>query len=269
MGAVFALAMHELAHLIVGYWLGESAESIEFTPFGGVIRYPPGVSPKKGIRGLAVAAAGPFANYATLWALSLPWAKDLLPQPFLQQAIFMHAGMLFLNLLPVLPLDGGRMVFCVGYYVFPIAALTKALSMGGVIAGLLMAALSVYGAIAWGKLNLSLLLVGGYLVVYACRNRSILWSENLYALLQERRGDEKMPMAVKLYEAAPEMRLLSFVDAIADSRAALFRIGERWVDEKQVIRALMRNPHATAAEMLEKADNFHENDGKCLQHQPP
>lgn len=77
-----------------------------------------------------------------------------------------------------------------------------------------------------------------------------------------------MPMAVKLYEAAPEMRLLLFVDAIADSRAALFRIGERWVDEKQVIRALLRNPHATAAEMLEKADNFHENDGKCLQHQP-
>ena len=195
--------------------------------------------------------------------LGLSWMRP--ESPFV---VGMFHDLCKIDLLPVLPLDGGRMVFCVGYYVFPIAALTKALSMGGVIAGLLMAALSVYGAIAWGKLNLSLLLVGGYLVVYACRNRSILWSENLYALLQERRGDEKMPMAVKLYEAAPEMRLLSFVDAIADSRAALFRIGERWVDEKQVIRALMRNPHATAAEMLEKADNFHENDGKCLQHQP-
>jgi len=40
------------------------------------------------------------------------------------------------------------------------------------------------------------------------------------------------------------------------------------VDEEQVIRTLMQNPRAIAAETLEKADNFHENDGKCLQHQP-
>ena len=241
-GAFLALLIHELAHLLAGYWLGEKAESVEFTPFGGVIRYPFGVSAMKGLRGLAVAGAGPLANYAMLWLLSMPWAKRL-PQPFLQQTLFMHAGMLFLNLLPVLPLDGGRMIFCVGYYVFPIAALTKALS-------------------------LSLLLVGGYLIVYAHQNRSALQLENLYALLQERQPDKKAPVSLKLYAAAPEAALLSFVDAIADNRAALFRIGEEWVDEEQVIRALMQNPRTIAAETLEKADNFHENDGKCLQHQP-
>ena len=267
--AVLALLIHELAHLLVGYWMGEFPESVEFTPFGGVIRYPSGVSAKKGIRGFAIAGAGPLANYAMLWLLSLPWVNHIMPQVFLQQSLFMHAGMFFLNLLPVLPLDGGRMIFCVGYYVFPVAALTKVLSLGGVVVGASLAALGIYGAAAWGKLNLSMLLIGGYLVVYAYRNRSALWSENLYTLLQERQTmDEKTLVAAKLYAAAPETKLLSFVDAIADSRAALFRIDGKWVDEKQVICALMQNPHALAAEMLEKADNFHENDGKCLQ-QPP
>lgn len=80
-GAFLALLIHELAHLLAGYWLGEKAESVEFTPFGGVIRYPFGVSAMKGLRGLAVAGAGPLANYAVLWLLSMPWAKRL-PQPF-------------------------------------------------------------------------------------------------------------------------------------------------------------------------------------------
>lgn len=266
-GAFFALLIHELAHLLAGYWLGEKAESVEFTPFGGVIRYPFGVNAMKGLRGLAIAGAGPLANYAMLWLLSMPWAERL-PQPFLQQTLFMHAGMLFLNLLPVLPLDGGRMIFCMGYYVFPIAALAKALSLGGMVVGATLIAFGLYGAILWEKLNLSLLLVGGYLIVYAHQNRSALQLENLYALLQERQPDKKAPVSLKLYAAAPEAALLSFVDAIADSRAALFRIGGEWVNEERVIRALMQNPRAIAAETLEKADNFHENDGKCLQHQP-
>ncbi len=267
MGAFLALLIHELAHLLAGYWLGEKAESVEFTPFGGVIRYPFGVSAMKGLRGLAIAGAGPLANYAMLWLLSMPWAERL-PQPLLQQTLFMHAGMLFLNLLPVLPLDGGRMIFCVGYYMFPIAALTKALSLGGMVVGATLIVFGLYGAILWEKLNLSLLLIGGYLIVYAHQNRSALQLENLYALLQERQPDKKAPVSLKLYAAAPEAALLSFVDAIVDNRAALFRIGEEWVDEEQVIRALMQNPRAIAAETLEKADNFHENDGKCLQHQP-
>ena len=78
-----------------------------------------------------------------------------------------------------------------GYYVFPIAALTKALSLGGMVVGTTLIAFGLYGAILWEKLNLSLLLVGGYLIVYAHQNRSALQLENLYALLQERQPDKK------------------------------------------------------------------------------
>lgn len=250
--AVAALFVHEAAHLLVGYGLGEHAESIELTPFGGVIRYPIGISPKKGIRGMAIAAAGPLANYAVICLLSEPQIQALLPDEFGMQLMLMNVAMLMLNTLPVLPLDGGQMVFCAGYYVFPIGRLTRLLSFGGMAVGMLMILLGLYGAIEMGKLNLSLLLVGAYLMVYAHRNRSALWMENLYAVLQECQTRAKRLTQVRLYKAQANTKLVALMEAIADSSAALFRIDEKWIDEEQIISALMANPNATVAEMLEK-----------------
>lgn len=252
-GALLALFIHEAAHLLVGYGLGEQAESVELTPFGGIIRYPPGVSPKKGIRGMAVAAAGPLANYGMIGLLSAPWVQSVLPDEFLRQAIIMNTGMLALNILPVLPLDGGQAVFCVGYYMFPIGILTTVLSLGGMMVGGLMILLGVYGAFEIGRLNLSLLLVGAYLMAYAYRNRSALWMENLYAVLQERQMSEKAWTRVHIYRARGETRLFTLLNAIADSNAAIFQIEGEWVDEDRVISAMMQNPNAAAAELLEKS----------------
>ncbi|MFR5788680.1 MAG: hypothetical protein ACLUHE_17370 [Christensenellales bacterium] len=105
----------------------------------------------------------------------------------------MHAGMLFLNLLPVLPLDGGRMIFSCGVLrVFPIAALParRACASRGrhwLCERETVGCVLAFTARFWQeKLNLSLLLVGGYLIVYAHQNRSALQLENLHALLQER-----------------------------------------------------------------------------------
>ena len=178
-GAFLALLIHELAHLLAGYWLGEKAESVEFTPFGGVIRYPFGVSAMKGLRGLAVAGAGPLANYAMLWLLSMPWAKRL-PQPFLQQTLFMHAGMLFLNLLPVLPLDGGRALKAVltrqlGY----IAAISVMRRLSRIVTIILF----VCGALLLlvTGLNISLLMGAAFLTLYMTEEKK----ENDYVIMQE------------------------------------------------------------------------------------
>ena len=108
--ALLALLIHEAAHLAVGHSMGERIESIELTPFGGIIHYSSGASPHKGVKGVAVAAAGPLANYALIGLMSFPEMQLFLPYYFIRQVILMNAGMMFLNLLPVLPLDGGRIL---------------------------------------------------------------------------------------------------------------------------------------------------------------
>lgn len=266
--AMSALLVHEAAHLAVGRIIGEKVESIEFTPFGGVIRYPSGVSPQKGVRGTAMAAAGPLANYVVLWLMSLPEIRQILPHDFVKQAILMNAGMMLLNLLPVLPLDGGRIVLCIGYYWFPIGALTTVLAFGGMAVGALMMGIALYGASELGKLNVSLLLVGGYLAVYACRNRVMLLSENVYALLQERLSDREGPTAARVYCVRAETKLLSLLGILAGSRAIVFRVAGEWLDERQVVQTMLQNADATVGEALKNTNIFDENAGNDLKHVP-
>ena len=248
-----ALLIHEAAHLAVGHSMGERIESIELTPFGGIIHYSSGASPHKGVKGVAVAAAGPLANYALIGLMSFPEMQLFLPYYFIRQAILMNAGMMFLNLLPVLPLDGGRIVFYIGYYVLPVGVLTSILSFGGMAVGIIMTGLSLYGTIEFGKINLSLLLVGGYLAVYAYRNRGIMLSENMYTLLQERQENGKT-------------ELLALVGTLANNEAVVFRVGNIWLDDRQVISALLHDPNMTVEEALKKTNNSDENYGNDLKH---
>lgn len=264
--ALLALLIHEAAHLAVGHSMGERIESIELTPFGGIIHYSSGASPHKGVKGVAVAAAGPLANYALIGLMSFPEMQLFLPYYFIRQAILMNAGMMFLNLLPVLPLDGGRIVFYIGYYVLPVGVLTSILSFGGMAVGIIMTGLSLYGTIEFGKINLSLLLVGGYLAVYAYRNRGIMFSENMYTLLQERQENGKTPTAVRVYRVDGKTELLALVGTLANNEAVVFRVGNIWLDDRQVISALLHDPNMTVEEALKKTNNSDENYGNDLKH---
>lgn len=74
--------------------------------------------------------------------------------------------------------------------------------------------------------------------------------------MQERQPDKKAPVSLKLYAAAPEAALLSFVDAIADNRRGRFFDREEWVDEEQVIRALCKIPAQSPRKRLKKRITF-------------
>lgn len=107
---IFALVLfHELAHTLAACLLGVRVINIEILPFGGVARMggEMSVEPAKEI---AVALAGPASNLL-LVALTMGlrsygiWSEEL--GPFFLQINLMLA---FFNLLPALPLDGGRIL---------------------------------------------------------------------------------------------------------------------------------------------------------------
>lgn len=72
-------------------------------------------SPKRDM--LWVAAAGPFANLfmAVVWSLAYKYGPEMLPGAYIhafslmaEVGIGVNVGLMVLNLLPILPLDGGR-----------------------------------------------------------------------------------------------------------------------------------------------------------------
>lgn len=248
LSAAAALLVHELSHYAVSILLGERIRSVELAPFGGVMTYQEGKSPSKGLRGIAVAAAGPAGNYLIMALSGLPMIQHAWDAEWIRQMLTANASMLIVNLLPALPLDGGRIVFSVGYYLFGVAGLVRWLSRIGMLVGAGFLALGVYGMICMKVLNLSLLIVGGYLAVYAAASGRVLLAENLYAVIQERGIPARRTERMQLYHTYASVRLLELVEPMTRSGAVAFiyedELGEHWVGERRLCRALLEAPNA-------------------------
>lgn len=139
---LIALSVHEYAHALVAYWLGDPTAKHEgrltlnplahLDPLGTVmfllVRFgwgkPVPVDPRyfRNHRwGMAaVALAGPVSNlmlaFLTVFLavafsfLPLPLPLELFLQDFLQNSLFLNLGLMAFNLLPVAPLDGSKII---------------------------------------------------------------------------------------------------------------------------------------------------------------
>ena len=158
-----ALGVHELAHLVAAKLARVDIAEIRLMPFGGSARIenPYRLSPAQLI---PTALAGPTANLglAVLVAALAQWrildpirAASLIP-PNLTLMLF--------NLIPALPLDGGRVLYALLQR--PLGerrALALGLWSGRILAALLAAGFAV-GGMLHGRWNLSFLLAAVFLL---------------------------------------------------------------------------------------------------------
>ena len=111
---IFAI-VHELGHLLAGLLMGMKPEKIEIMPFGVSISFKINVKEynkkiKKGnaleIKKIIVALAGPITNFIIILItsnLKLDLIKSML-------IIYTNFLIMIFNLLPIYPLDGGRVL---------------------------------------------------------------------------------------------------------------------------------------------------------------
>ena len=163
-----AIVWHETAHAIAARALGLKVRELEILPFGGVARIDELNETEYG-KDIFIAAAGPASSLllaALLWLLvdRLPnWAEVL---TFLLQVNIM----LFLfNLIPALPLDGGRILRALLCRATDYSRATGiAVAMGQTIgAGLLV--LASFSLILDGTLNITFIAAGVFLWLAARR----------------------------------------------------------------------------------------------------
>lgn len=262
--ALIALSVHEAGHFLAGRMMGEQFRSMELTPFGGIIRYTSGTSSKKGIRGIIIAAAGPAANYMVLLILCHE-SLQIYSECRLAKMLFVaNASMLLLNLLPAMPLDGGRIVLSAGFYCFNTVILISALCCLGYITGILMILFAAYGLVLYRVLNCSLVIVGIYLIVHAHYSKIHLMYENSYAVIQDRQQHTLNIRPITLYEVNPDIKLHELLPAIfkAESSAFMFedRSGIHCIFECDLLSALLESPSITIqeAQKTRTVSEFHE-----------
>ncbi len=111
-GAVSVLA-HELGHAVAARTTG-AQPVIDLYGFGGVTRYRP-PRPLSRLRQLSISVAGPLVGIVIGIALHYGVPQDVatpgsVTHYAIQAAVFVNLGWGVLNLLPVLPLDGGTVL---------------------------------------------------------------------------------------------------------------------------------------------------------------
>lgn len=247
--------VHEIFHLFATLLVKERVGSIIIMPFGMTLRLSARII-RHTEKEIFIALAGPFSNVLML-ALSF-WLAPFFPaEPLsLQVFRFLNLSVFCLNLLPCLPLDGGRIVKAIlirriGY----LSAVSVMKRLGRV----LTAALLLLGIflLVLTRLNGSLLMAASFLALHMVeekrRNEFILMQELVYAKEKLRKRGAMRSRSVSAMDALPArdiFKMLSydsyFIIHIVDHEQNHLRA----VTEAQVVDALTEKGwHISLAEV--------------------
>jgi Zn-dependent protease len=135
--SLFALVlMHEFGHALACRSVGGQADRIILWPLGGVAFVNP---PRRPGAWLWSIVAGPLVNVVILaltfplFNISIPGNPDL--QTFLHTMVFINLVLLIFNILPVYPLDGGKILWSLLWFIMGYStSLMVAAGLGLIIA---------------------------------------------------------------------------------------------------------------------------------------
>jgi stage IV sporulation protein FB len=161
---VFGLVFcHELAHLLTARAYGFRVVGLELFPFGGAA-YCDDLFEGRKFEESIMALAGPAFNLVLLFgAQALRW-QGVWTGEFAADFVRFNLWLATFNLIPILPLDGGRVVRALFAGSFGFVRTTKFLAWAGKWLGVLLA---LYGIVLWGQGKftegpLAFIILGGF-----------------------------------------------------------------------------------------------------------
>lgn len=167
MGAPFALSfvvamlLHEAAHLLTAAAFRVKIYGLECTPFGCTAKTAGFAFANHGAEAI-MAAAGPAMN-VLLACIMLLVQEKMLFADYTHQFIEANIGIAAVNLLPVFPMDGGRILGSVLAAYYPAGICNRITGALGVGVGICIFGFGIWQMII-ARLNISVLLVGIFMV---------------------------------------------------------------------------------------------------------
>ncbi len=159
--------VHETAHVMMARFLQLGVKEIELLPFGGIVRLETlfELSPRDEV---LVSVAGPLSNILMIVGCLAFRNSDLLGMENYDLFIQANLAIAGFNLLPVLPLDGGRMLRAMLSREMGIKKATRIATFGGFLLALLLVMIGLY-ALYYRIFNPTLFVTAGFLVYSAVR----------------------------------------------------------------------------------------------------
>lgn len=198
--AFFCLLLHELGHLLAARLLGLRVLSLEVMPMGGVLHIG-GLYRLPARQLIPVALAGPLVS------LILAVLCAQIPSRTGVQLAVINLMIGLFNLLPGLPLDGGRLLAAL---LKPLLGVRRAVDVAvwaGRCIGAALLAITAYYGLTHGKLLFPLLLMGVFQLASAGKERedcSLSPAEDVLRMMQVNRLAQ--PLAVQAIACPPRIR---------------------------------------------------------------
>lgn len=251
-----SLALHEAAHALCALWLKVRVVELELMPFGGAARLENAWAMRPG-QLAAVALAGPTLN-ALLAASALALGSRGFISPWAAWVLLLdNAALCLFNLLPALPLDGGRLVF--GLLSEPLGAERAArwgVWAGRALAGLMLAG-ALAGILALGRLHLTLCLCAAFILASGGREILAAGSASLISLVErsgELAGEGTLPLRwLAAGDDTPLRSLIPRMHPRTLHRVAVYDRNMRLagvVEEEELLRAALEDANAPVGGLL-------------------
>ena len=175
---ILAVSVHESAHLAAAKICGMDIEYIEIMCFGGAAKLRNLYSANR-LKLVCVALAGPAANLLlSLGAASLAWWGFL---RFYTASAIVRTNLIlmFFNLMPALPLDGGRILFAVSAIWLPERIALRICAAMSAVLSLFLIILCIHGWLTLGSFNITLVLMAVFVIASALRELDEAGEESL------------------------------------------------------------------------------------------
>lgn len=250
-----SLIVHESGHLLAARAAKISVRSMRLTPFGAMIQpdNPYLISPP---RLIFVSAAGPLANLLTILISASLCHWRLLDPLTALDLLRLNAVMMLFNLLPALPLDGGRIL----YALLSMRISRKRAAEIGILFGRILACglvlLSIWGLVSGGILNLSPLFAAVLILSAAKDERRSLSDSSVQHLL-----DSMLPIheptraeLIAIDSETPPQEALNVSTPGRITLFAVFRDGcfAHLIDDRTLIRRLVESDSDLADKKIQK-----------------
>ena len=239
-----SLAVHETAHFLAARMLNLSFHTLRLTPFGGMaqIDNPYSITP---LRLCIVSAAGPAANFLLILFCASFCHWQLLGFETASQLIHINAMLMLFNLLPALPLDGGRILYALLSLIMPRRrAVEGGILLGRILAAVLIA-LAIFGCIRRNTLNLSPVFAAVFLIVSASDERSALTDSRLHTFA-ERLKPIRTPTEAQIVAISTTTPAETVLRSVTSDKITFFAIFDhdvfiQFLDDRTYIHRLLQS----------------------------
>ncbi|TQK73604.1 stage IV sporulation protein FB [Brevibacillus sp. AG162] len=232
--------IHELGHVAMARELGWTVKEVQLLPFGGVATMEDSYATDP-MDEIVVALAGPFLNMVMMAASYLFWFMGIWTEEWARFFLVSNLTIALFNLLPIWPLDGGRILLAVLCWFMSYRQATM-ISMTGstLFAGIMVGMSSL-------ELKYNVAVIGIYLLVLNIQ-AFLRFPYQFFRFLVEKYDRQQEEAAVQAIRVHPEETVLAVSHKLRRGCSHLFYVqGAGLLAEEQLLYALLFEQKHNAA----------------------